>query len=77
MAFYYMRDNHTFRKLDRRTNVALVQIEGEFNAGWTGGMLCHVTDNSAQVHAHGSKDRLRFFADCKALLESHDVSANT
>ena len=66
---YYMRDNHTFKKLSDDVSTAMVEIEHEFNDGYTYGMLCSKRDGFPTVHAAGSKNRLTFFADCKAVLE--------
>lgn len=36
---YYMRDNHTFRRLSTDPAEALLQLKEEFEAGWTWGLL--------------------------------------
>lgn len=66
---YYMRDNHTFKKLSADVRTALVEIEHEFNEGYTYGALCSKREGFQDVHASGSKKRLEFFAECKTTLE--------
>jgi hypothetical protein len=67
---YYMRDNHTFKKLSDDVTTALVEIETEFNAGYTYGTLCSKSDGFRQVHAHGENLRMFFLNACKERLES-------
>ena len=66
---YYMRDNHTFKKLSADVSTALVEIETEFNAGYTYGSLCSKRKGFPMVHAGGSEHRRVFFLECKAVLE--------
>lgn len=49
---YYMRDNHTFRKLTGSVIDMLEQIKEEFDDGYTHGMLCSHTKQSC-VHLAG------------------------
>ncbi len=72
--FYYIRDNHTFKRLGPNEAIALAQIEHEFDLGWTGGMLCS-DGNTVSIHAHGRKSRGEFLAACRKELAS--MSANT
>lgn len=72
--FYYMRDNHTFKRLETNEAIALAQIEHEFDLGWTGGMLCS-EDNTIFVHAHGRKKRGEFLAACRKELASMSANA--
>ena len=69
-AFYYMRENHTFRKLSSDPSTALAEIENEFNAGYTFGSLFSNRKGFPGVHATGSANRLSFFSECKSVLES-------
>ena len=47
-----MRDNHTFRKLSEIVDEALLQIKEEWDAGFTGGMLCtHRKNAPSSIHA--------------------------
>lgn len=69
-AIYYMRDNHTFRRLSDDASVALVEIEAEFNAGYTHGSLCSKREGFESIHAHGSQSRMQFLSDCKKALEA-------
>ena len=66
---YYMRDNHTFKELSADVSTALVEIETEFNAGYTYGSLCSKREGFPKVHASGSEHRLVFFWECKTVLE--------
>jgi hypothetical protein len=69
VTIWYMRDNHTFKKLSEDVSTALIEIEQEFNEGHTYGMLCSKRKGFPSVHASGDKKRLEFFAECKATLE--------
>jgi hypothetical protein len=66
---YYMRDNHTFKELSADVSTALVEIESEFNAGYTYGSLFSKRKGFPWVHASGSEHRLAFFLKCKTVLE--------
>ena len=68
-SIYYMRDNHTFKKLSEDVSAALIEIEHEFNEGYTYGSLCSKRDGFPMVNASGSKNRMAFFAECKSVLE--------
>ena len=74
-AIYYMRDNHTFKRLDEDVSKALVEIEQEFNEGYTYGMLCSKREGFLDVHASGSKKRIEFLAECKKTLEQHTMKS--
>lgn len=67
---YYMRDNHTFKKLSDDVTTALVEIETEFNAGYTYGALCSKRDGFRAVQANGENLRMFFLNACKERLES-------
>ena len=69
VTIWYMRDNHTFKKLSAHVSTALIEIEQEFNEGYTYGMLCSKHKGFSTVHASGEKKRLEFFAECKKTLE--------
>lgn len=69
VTIWYMRDNHTFKKLSADVSTALIEIEQEFNEGYTYGMLCSKRKGFPTVHASGDKKRLEFFAECKSTLE--------
>jgi hypothetical protein len=66
---YYMRDNHTFKELSADVSTALVEIESEFNVGYTYGSLFSKRKGFPWVHASGSEHRLAFFLKCKTVLE--------
>ncbi|MDN7965599.1 hypothetical protein QZM92_26835 [Burkholderia multivorans] len=40
VSLYYMRDNHTFKRLTGPVEDMLAQVMAEFDAGYTAGMLC-------------------------------------
>lgn len=67
---YFMRDDHTFKKLSTDIPTAMAEIEHEFNDGYTYGYLCSKRKGFKDVHASGSANRLKFFADCQASLEA-------
>ena len=69
VTIWYMRDNHTFKKLSADVSIALIEIEQEFNEGYTYGMLCSKRAGFPSIHASGEKKRLEFFAECKKTLE--------
>ena len=69
-AFYYMRDNHTFRRLDRDVTMALAQIEEELDAGWTSGMLCSSNPDTTTIHSDYKRDRAYFLTQCHELLRA-------
>jgi aspartate aminotransferase-like enzyme len=66
---YYMRDNHTFKKLTNDVNTALSEIEHEFNQGFTHGGMFSKAKGFRDIQATGPENRLEFFAECKAELE--------
>ena len=74
---YYMRDDHTFKRLSADVDTAIVEIEAEFNAGYTYGMLCSKRPGFKNVHAHGNENRFKFFAECKQALQSALTAAPT
>ncbi len=65
---YYMRDNHTYKRLSDDVSVALVEIEQEFNNGYTHGMLCSKRHGFKYVHAAGEKHRMLFLNLCREAL---------
>lgn len=71
---YYMRDNHTFKKLSEDVPTALVEIESELNAGYTSGMLCSKRDGFENIHSH-HKERMKFLNACKDRLEAISLPA--
>ena len=53
MSRWYMRDNHTFRKLPECPTKALAVVREEFENGETYGMLCSKEEGINTVeHAH-------------------------
>jgi hypothetical protein len=69
ISVHYMNDNHTFTKLGPTVEQALIQIEGQFNDGFTYGMLCSKHKGFEDIHADGSANRIEFFAACREELE--------
>lgn len=74
MAIYYMRDNHTFKRLHPVPTIAVMQVAREFDDGWThGALLCR--EQNVEVHAQGAKGRGRFISECATVLA--ELIANT
>ena len=67
---YFMRDDHTFKRLSDDVSTALIEIEHEFNEGWTYGSLCSKREGFSTIHANGSAKRLYFFHECQRALEA-------
>ena len=68
---YYMRDNHTFKRLSNDVDTAITEIEAELDAGWTSGMLCSKRKGFSPLHANYRRPREEFISDCRdALLSS-------
>lgn len=66
---YYMRDNHTFRRLPNDVERALIAIRQEWDDGYTGGMLCSKhSELRDSVHAHGKAKWNEFEAQARAWL---------
>ena len=56
-ALYYMRDNHTFRRLPDDISEAICVLKAEFAEGHTCGMLCSKHPSvKGVVHAHGKAE---------------------
>jgi hypothetical protein len=53
LNIWYMRDNHTFRKLGTDPETAKQAIREEFEDGYTYGMLCTKDAHVEYVHARG------------------------
>ena len=67
---YFMRDDHTFKRLSDDVSTALIEIEHEFNEGWTYGSLCSKREGFSMIHANGSAKQLYFFHECQRALEA-------
>ena len=65
---YYMRDNHTFRRLSNDVDTAITEIEAELDAGWTSGMLCSKRDGFPSLHANYRRPREEFISDCRDAM---------
>lgn len=68
---FYMRDNHTFRRLSEDMETALAQITAELDAGHTHGMLCSKRPGFVGIHARGNDHRYEFLAECQQALAKH------
>lgn len=66
---HYMRDNHTFKRLSEHVPTAMVEIEQEFNSGYTYGMLCSKRPGFVSIHANGNKNRMEFLKACEDRLK--------
>lgn len=53
---WYMRDNHTFRRLPPEIELAVAILRDEFNAGETYGMLCTKQGPMSGKVEHAGKD---------------------
>ena len=69
MQCWYMRDNHTFRKLSSNINEALAQIKEEMDDGYTFGSLCAEDKSIPMLHARGSKELPSYLAECVKWFE--------
>ncbi|PRH19129.1 hypothetical protein [Burkholderia multivorans] len=65
---YYMRDNHTFKRLTGPVEDMLAQVMAEFDDGYTYGMLCTSLPDLGNVHAYGTADRQRFQNEAREWL---------
>ena len=65
---YYMRDNHTFKRLSDDVDTAITEIEAELDAGWTSGMLCSKRKGFSSLHANFRRPREEFISDCRDAL---------
>lgn len=67
---YYMRDNHTFKRLSNDVDTAITEIEAEMDAGWTSGMLCSKRKGFSSLHANYRRPREEFISDCRDAMLS-------
>lgn len=65
---YYMRDNHTFKRLTGPVEDMLAQVMAEFDDGYTYGLLCTSLPDLGNVHAYGTADRQRFQNEAREWL---------
>lgn len=65
---YYMRDNHTFKRLSDDVDTAITEIEAELDAWWTSGMLCSKRDGFSSLHANYRRQREEFISDCRDAM---------
>lgn len=65
---YYMRDNHTFKRLSDDVDTAIKEIETELDDGWSSGMLCSKRGGFSSLHANSRRPREEFLSDCRDAL---------
>ena len=67
--WYYMRDNHTFRRIESfdEKELRYVMME-EFLQGWTYGMLCSKGSEKV-IHARGQENFESFIQDCLEVVK--------
>ncbi len=65
---YYMRDNHTFKRLTGTIDNMIIQIEEEIKDGYKHGMLC-AHDKKEVVHMSGFLKELEAREWLKSYLE--------
>ena len=65
---YYMRDNHTFKRLSNDVDTAITEIEAELDAGWTSGMLCSKRKGFSSLHVNYRRPREEFISDCRDAM---------
>ena len=70
MKCWYMRDDHTFRKLSSNINKAIEQIAVEIDDGHTYGMLCAEDKSIPVLHAGSREEMPLYLADCVKWFES-------
>ena len=68
--WYYMRDNHTFRRLEGTKKDIRIALMEEFLDGNSYGMLCTKTKgyDNIVVHAHGSDRANEFIDECLKVM---------
>lgn len=66
---YYMREDHSFRRLSGDIDAMLVMVREDFDAGHQHGMLCSKAPGFQEVHGRG--DWSDFEARARASLEKH------
>lgn len=65
---YYMRDNHTFKRLGPSIDEAMADVKAEMEAGYTYGMLC-TKDRSDVGTVHAGKSWEEFEPRAREWLE--------
>jgi len=70
-TWYYMRDNHTFRKLEGSKKDIRIALMEEFLDGMTCGMLCTKTKGyeHIKVHANGKEKMHEFIDECLEVMK--------
>ncbi|HDR9834244.1 TPA: hypothetical protein QDC51_000995 [Burkholderia multivorans] len=67
VRLYYMRDNHTFKRLTGPVEDMLAQVMAEYDGGFTAGMLFTESLPGLGV-VHGIKDRRKFMNEAREWL---------
>lgn len=73
MAIWYMRDNHTFRKLPNDADAALKIIADEARDGFTYGTLCASNPYTKTVGMKGSADWIRFDKEARKWFAEYQA----
>ena len=67
---YFMRDNHTFKKLSPDVFSAMLEIEAEFDNGNFYGALVSKREGFSTVDARGPSDKANFLENCQNALQT-------
>lgn len=65
---YYMRDNHTFKRLTENVEIAMNEIAAEFKQGYDYGMLCSKREGFTSISSNGGRTQFEFFNECRRVL---------
>lgn len=65
---YYMRDNHTFKRLSDDVETAIGEIVAELDAGFTSGMLCSKRPGFVNIGTNYRQPREEFLSACREAL---------
>jgi hypothetical protein len=77
VRLYYMRDNHTFKRLTGHVDEMMAQCMADFDDGFSGGMLCTKSiPDMGTVHAHGPSERDQFMTAARKWLTAAYVRSN-
>ena len=65
---YYMRDNHTYKRLTEDVEIAMNEIAADFKQGYDYGMLCSKREGFTNISSNGSRTQFEFFNECRKVL---------
>lgn len=75
-VFWFMRDNHTFRRLTGQPEDMVAQALEEFDAGYSGGSIfARPNPTGMAVHAQGPELREKFAKAALIFIEAHAARA--